>query len=295
METVKLTISENDQGRTIEAVLKERYSMSRSLIRKIKREGQVYLNGNPVFLIERVGKGDILVVVINSEKGSDILPEEIPLKIIYEDEDVIAVDKPPGMIVHPVRGERENTLANAVIGYWLKKGKRNPVYRPVYRIDRDTSGIVLVAGTRMAHLSLDLQLRERIMKRKYIAIAGGLVFNNYGVINEPIGRKKGSIVEREVTGSGSVSVTHYSVIKRLPDIEATVLEVVLETGRTHQIRVHMSHIGHPLLGDTLYGGNRDLIKRQALHSHRAEFNHPKTGERIVLKSDLPEDMKKLAF
>jgi len=294
LDRVSLVVGKDDAGRTVAAVLKERLLFSRSLLRLIKREGKATLNGEPAWLVDRVGEGDVIEAGWGTACRSDIDPEEIPLDIIYEDESLLVVNKPPGMLVHPVRRERRGTLANAVMGHWLKKGKQNPVFRPVYRIDRDTSGMVLVSADPVAHLSLAGQLRDKSLQRIYLALAGGLFRFKEGIISQPIDRKPGSIIEREVSPLGRPALTHYRVIRRLTEINATMLEVSLKTGRTHQIRVHFSHLGHPLLGDSLYGGDAALIGRQALHAYRISFRHPTTGNYIVLKSDLPEDMKKLA-
>jgi len=293
LTTIHYTAGRDDHGRTIAGVLKERYAMSRSLLRRIKREGKTFLNGDPVFLNERLAIGDNLIVEMDIGRESQIDPEDLDLEKIYEDESLLVLNKPPGMLVHPVRGERSGTLANAVIGYWKKSGKPCGVFRPVFRIDRDTSGLVVVSGNHLAHLSLARQIQNKTMERVYIAVAGGLVTSHKGIIDLPIARKSGSIVEREVSSSGSRAVTHYRVIKRLPQIDASVLEVKLETGRTHQIRVHMSYMGHPLLGDSLYQGREGDIARQALHAYRAAFSHPITGVRMDLYCPLPQDMMAL--
>jgi len=293
LNRVQLTVSGEDGGRTIAAILKERLAFSRSLLRRIKRQGEVLLNGRPALLVERVKIGDTLSVDTGLNDPSRIDPGPRLPDVIYEDQYLLAVNKPAGMLVHPAGGERGGTLANAVMAHWLKAGKGNPVFRPVYRLDRDTSGIVLVSSSHPAHLGLYSQIRDKTMKRIYIAVVSGLVSGEEGVIDRPIARKPGSIIEREVSPGGSPAVTCYRVIKRLPEINATVLDLSLETGRTHQIRVHMGSLGHPLLGDSLYGGSLRHIKRQALHSYRASFLHPSTGERLNLQCYLPEDMKKL--
>lgn len=293
MDRVSLIVDKEDGGRTVAAVLKDRMLFSRSLLRRVKREGRVFLNGAPALLVDRVEEGDSLEVDTQSGQQSDIDPEEIPLHIEYEDNSLLAVNKPAGMLVHPVRRERHQTLANAVMFHWIKQGKTNAVFRPVYRIDRDTSGLVLVSGSHPAHLSLVAQVLGKTMKRLYIAVAEGMVQADRGTVDEPIDRKSGSIIERQVSPAGVPAVTHYRVIRRLPEINATVLELSLETGRTHQIRVHMAYLGHPLLGDSLYGGSCRHIKRQALHSYRLVFSHPQTGKKVDLRCSLPDDIKSL--
>lgn len=293
MDRLQFIAGREDGGRTVAAVLKERFLFSRSLLRRIKKEGEVLLNGRQALLVERVKEGDKLLVSAGTFRQSDIEPGEIQPDIIYEDESILVANKPAGMLVHPVAGERRGTLANLVMGHWLRSGKQNPVFRPVYRIDRDTTGLVLVSGSHVAHLGLIRQLHEKTMKRKYIAVAEGRFSKPQGIIREPIARKPGSIIEREVSPSGAAAVTHYRVIKHLADINATVLEVGLETGRTHQIRVHLSYLGHPLLGDTLYGGACRHIARQALHSYRLALFHPATGAEMEFECLPPEDMQKL--
>lgn len=293
MNILHWVVGREDDGRTVAAVLKERLLFSRSLLRRIKKEGEVILNGRKTLLVERVKEGDRLWVSAGTARQSDIEPGEIPPDIIYEDDSLMVLNKPPGMLVHPVRGERSGTLANAVMGHWQKSGKCCGVFRPVFRIDRDTTGLVLVSGSHVAHLSLIRQLHEKTMKRKYIAVAEGRFTKPQGTIREPIARKPGSIIEREVSPSGNPAVTHYRVIKHLADINATVLEVSLETGRTHQIRVHMSYLGHPLFGDTLYGGTCRHITRQALHSFRLALIHPVSGAEMEFECLPPEDMLKL--
>lgn len=287
-------VGKEDSCRSVSAILKEKFGFSRSLLRKMKREGEVLLNGIPIFLNQRVDCGDILAFSLDFEGESRIDPDNERLDIAYEDEHILVVNKPPGKIVHPVGAERWGTLANSVMGHWLKSGKRNSVFRPVFRIDRDTSGLVLVSGSHLAHLNLVRQLMDKTMKREYIALAEGQIAKLQGTIVDPISRKAGSIIEREVSPSGSPAVTHYRVVKYLRDINATVTEVTLETGRTHQIRVHMSHLGHPLLGDTLYGGNCKYILRQALHSFQLTFCHPATGAKMSFKCEPPPDMQALA-
>lgn len=293
MEKYRITVEKSGHGRSIDEILKEKLGLSRALLRKIKREGGVLLNGNPVLLQQRVEKGDTIALEMDFSGQSPIAPELTLLDIVYEDDCILVVNKPAGMLVHPVSGEETGTLANYVMGHWLQQGNRNPVFRPVYRIDRGTSGLVLVSKTHLVHLGLTRQLTAKTMKRVYIALAGGIISTGEGTVSKPIARKPGSIVEREVSPSGSPAVTHYRVLGRLPGICATLLEVTLETGRTHQIRVHLSHIGHPLLGDTLYGGNDGHIGRQALHSYRLLFTHPLTGDSLDLKGRLPGDMKKI--
>lgn len=287
---MRLVVQKEDCGRTGIAVLKEKMFFSRALLRRIKRQGKAWINGKEAFLTSRVKEGDVLEVDTEIGRQSDIIPQDIPLDILYEDDAILAVNKPAGMLVHPVGKEIYGTLANAVMGHWRKAQKSNCIFRPVFRIDRDTSGLVLISGHHTAHLGLLRQMAVKNLKRQYIAVAGGRIEEKEGIIDQPIARKAGSIIEREISPSGSRAVTNFTVLGYLPNINATVLEVSLETGRTHQIRVHLSGIGHPLLGDSLYGGCLSLIKRQALHSHQITFDHPEKGVRLDLVSPLPADI-----
>ncbi|WP_128739188.1 RluA family pseudouridine synthase [Desulfocucumis palustris] len=289
MEIIVDKIYEN---RSVESFLKQHMSYSRGLLRKIKRSGAVIVNGTPVLMAHKLRAGDVITIEI-SEKGSDIQPQFIPLEILFEDKEVMVVNKPSGMLVHPLTGEPGGTLANAVIYHWLNKNREALVFRPVYRIDRDTSGLVLISKNRLSYNKLLRQLTERTMLRTYIAVVEGYMPASEGIINFPIARKTGSIVQREVSWQGKSAVTRYKVVRTLPSIGASLLAVRLETGRTHQIRVHLSHMGHPLLGDTLYGGRSDYICRHALHVQRIKFLHPVTGDTVDLYCPAPSDIGKL--
>ena len=210
---IKITIQKPEHGRTAAAVLKERLFFSRSLLRRTKREGEVLVNGEPIFLIDRLNEGDILEVNTELSRQSDITPEEIPLDILYEDDTLLGVNKPAGMLVHPVGRERQGTLGNAVMGHWQRNCKENSVYRPINRLDRDTSGLVLISGNPIAHLSFVKQMTEKTMRRSYIALAGGRFDVHQGTIDQPIGRKAGSIIEREVSPLGSQSKTNFNVVR----------------------------------------------------------------------------------
>lgn len=288
---IDFIIDASDSGRTVGSVLKERLGISRCLSSRIRREGEVYINGNPGLFISRLKEGDILSVKMEFIESSNIEPEYISLDILYEDEDLLVVNKPPGMLVHPVAGEELGTLANGVMRHWLDSKKEHTVFRAVYRIDRDTSGMVLISGNHLAHLGLQRQLEDKTMERIYIALVEGMVREDRGTICLPIRRKPGSTMVREVAEDGRESVTNFKVLQRFPQVNASLLELSLGTGRTHQIRVHMSHMGHPLLGDTLYGGTIGPMSRQALHSHRLNFCHPITGKPCQFTCPLPQDMK----
>lgn len=253
----------------------------------------VYLNGKPAYMYELMKKGDILEIYIRSEEVSEgIVPVKLDFRVVYEDEDIIVVDKPADMPIHPSSGNRNNTLGNALMYYYQNE---KFVYRCINRLDRDTTGLTIVAKHSLSASILYQAMYERRIHRTYLAIvrdAKGKL-QNEGVIDLPIGRKEGSCILREVRTDGDPAVTHYTIMRRFGDYR--LLRLQLDTGRTHQIRVHMSHIGYPLLGDYLYKPNyeTDAIGRTALHSFALAFTHPITGEEMYLEADMPEDMRRI--
>lgn len=261
--------------------------LSLTLRRKIKHHGTMTCNSQPIAWNDYIAPGDRLQVTWPT--GSTLTPQALPLTIVYEDEAVLIVDKPAGLMVHPTARKDEITLANAVLHYYESTGQ--PLsFHPVHRLDRQTSGLVLIAKSAFYHNSL-VQQGIKNLHRTYIAIVSGSMAEDRGTITSPIARKPGSIIERIVSPCGQSAVTDYQVIAR--HSAATLTEITLHTGRTHQIRVHFSSIGHPLLGDDLYGGTTALIKRQALHAARLSFLHPIDNTVITLTSPLPADMKDL--
>lgn len=284
---IPAALSEN----TIKQILYHHYRMSSRLIAKIKRNGGILLNERAQSVRAVVKMGDRLKIIIPSEKSLNIVPNAMPLDIVYEDQDVMVVNKPPGLLVHPSQGHYSRTLANGVVHHWQTKGC-SYVFRPVHRLDKDTSGLMVIAKNQYAHQQLSDQVAANCLERKYIAVVLGRIRCREGTIDEPIARKPGSIIERWISGDGQRAVTHYRVIKRLQRL--TVVELALQTGRTHQIRVHMRHMGHPLAGDWLYGKEDDsLISRQALHAKYLAFTHPVNGQAMCFERGMPEDMEAL--
>lgn len=286
---IKTTVCQDQAGWTVERVLRQGLGVSRSLLRRAKQRRAILLDGQPVNSNVRVAPGAILEISMQQEVSS-IVPEPMDLSIIYEDRDIMAVHKPPGMLVHPLTAEPTGTLANGVLYYWLQQGAPAR-FRPVHRIDRDTSGLVLVARNSYVHQQLQSQINQGLMCRRYLAMVTGNLAKQKGTITAPIDREAGSLIKRVVTPAGKPAITHYRVLRQLS--WGSLIRVELVTGRTHQVRVHMSHIGHPLLGDDLYGGDLSLIKRQALHCAYLAFSHPVTGQLIKLACPLPGDMKAL--
>ena len=252
------------------------------------------LNSVPVHVNVKVSEGDILEALIEfDEQNEDIIPEKMDLDIIYEDDCIIAVNKPPGMVVHPSASHFTGTVANGLMYYLLSKGKRTLI-RPVSRLDRDTSGVIVFALNPYIQNALVYQMRKNTYRKEYLGIVHGTFPSSHGTIDLPIERLPGSIMLRRVSDDGAPSVTHYEVIEQFDD--CAFLKFRLVTGRTHQIRVHCQAAGHPLLGDTLYtlpeyeNRHTGLINRQALHSALVSFSHPISGSPVTLSAPLPDDM-----
>ena len=251
-------------GANITTVLKQHFKISTNLIKDLKKykEG-IQVNGEHKRVVDFVAKGDILKITIRDTASENIVPTDIPLDIVYEDEDVLVINKLPNMPTHPSMGNYENSLANGVMYYYKSKGEER-VFRAVNRLDKDTSGLMAVAKNSYIHARLGEEIQKKELKRKYMCIVCGDVEHD-GTVDAPIRRADGSVINRIVAPDGQRAVTHYRVIKRYG--EYTLLEMKLETGRTHQIRVHMAYIGHPLVGDWLYGTeDHNIAKRQMLHS-----------------------------
>ena len=294
MEIKKIIVDES--GKRIDKYISEKLDLTRSRVQKLIDDGMVTINGNVAKRSAKVNEGEVLSVEIPELKPLEIVPEEIPLNILYDDDDVIVIDKPKGMVVHPANGNYTGTLVNAIMSkFGDNLSGINGVIRPgiVHRIDKDTSGVLVIAKNDKAHLKLAEQLKEHSMTRVYVAVVRGKLKEKVGTIDAPIGRNPKDRKKMGVVANGKRAVTHYKVIKELDD--CSVIEVRLETGRTHQIRVHMSYIGHPLLGDSVYsnGKNKYGFVGQALHAKILGFIHPSTGEYMEFSSNLPEEFERL--
>lgn len=277
-------------GKNIKTLLKVHFKMSSSLISDLKKaDDGILVNGLHKNVTYILCKGDNVRITIRELSRNTIAPAEIDFKILYEDEDILAVDKPPFVPTHPSAGNYENTLANGVIYYWNKKNEQR-LFRAVNRLDKNTSGVMLIAKNSYAHARLCDMLHTADFKRKYIAVVEGEIESD-GTVDAPIAREAESIIKRCVREDGQRAVTHYKVIKRYKGY--TLLEIELETGRTHQIRVHMSYIDHPLVCDFLYGSeDKRFMERHALHSSYVSFVHPVTGEYVKINCAFADDMKK---
>ena len=303
-------VGDGDVGERIDKFIVDKTSLSRSLIAKLLESGSVTVNGKLVAKNYKLRGCDSVEVIFPEPEADEALPEDIPLDIVYEDGDIIVINKPKGMIVHPATGIYTGTLVNALL-YHCKDSLSGigGVIRPgiVHRIDKDTSGLLVVAKNDEAHLSLSEQLKTHTVSRVYHAIAVGNIKDDLGMVNKPIGRhptdRKKMAVVLDPSRTAREAITHYEVIERFatPTGRFTYVKCKLETGRTHQIRVHMASIGHPLLGDGVYGGqgtkfeatSAALISGQCLHAKELELIHPRTRELMRFECDLPEDFAKV--
>lgn len=279
-------------ARNIYSVLKNELRCSNTVIQRLRFPNRIFVNGVSVRVADKIGPGCSLEVLMSEPDDSALVPENIPIVVLYEDDFFIAVDKPANIPVHPTTIYKSGTLANALAWHLTEKGVHRRI-RPVTRLDKNTSGVTLFAKTAHAQHELSRQSAVGIFNKTYFGIAQGLWENNSGTIDLPIRRKSDSIIQRETHTDGDASITHFNVIRRLQlksfnetnSFVCTLLSFKLETGRTHQIRVHCSSMGHPLLGDTLYGGLSHIaLSGQALNCDEVSFLHPARGERVVIRS-----------
>lgn len=291
--TLTYYISEQDLPSHINGFLKEKGFSSRNLIALKQNPENVRVNGIPSFMNHTLQSGDELTVRIIEEISSEkIPPVKLPLEIVYEDEDLMVVNKPAGMPIHPSMNNYTNSLGNALAWYFQEQGIPF-VFRCINRLDRDTSGLTIIAKHAVSAGILSSMVAakgEKGITREYLAIVKGCPTPLQGTIDAPLARKSGSILEREVNfDTGERALTHYRVVSTKNGY--SLVSLILETGRTHQIRVHMKYLGYPLIGDYLYYPDMERISRQALHAHHLEFHHPITGEFMSFTAPLPEDMQ----
>ncbi|WP_152657378.1 RluA family pseudouridine synthase [Oceanobacillus sp. CFH 90083] len=284
-------IDQNHSRLTVKDFLQKKQGFSRRLLTAIKQDGgSILIDNHPCYVSETLEPGHEVTVIFPEEAPSNIVPTKMDLDIIYEDEDHLVINKPAGQASMPSMTDRVYTLANGIAWYYQQKNHPATIHI-VTRLDADTSGLVLVAKHRYVHSLLAEQQKQNSIHRMYEALVTGVLEQAEGTISAPISRKPPSIIEREVNWSaGQRAVTHYKTAASFSS--ASFLHIELETGRTHQIRVHFSNIGHPLLGDDLYGGEQTMISRQALHCAYIEWQHPFQKRKIKLKRELPSDMQK---
>ena len=297
MEPLILQTASEDAGKRLDAWLAEQTELTRSAVQKLMEEGRVTAAGKPLAKNTRLTGGETVSVKLPEPEAVDIVPQNIPLDVVYEDEDVIVVNKPKGLVVHPAPGHPDGTLVNALLYHCGDSlSGINGELRPgiVHRIDRDTSGLIIAAKNDAAHLALAAQLADHTLARTYECLAVGNFREDSGTVDAPIGRhpvdRKRMAVVRQ---GGREAVTHWEVIARYPGV--THLRCRLETGRTHQIRVHLAYIGHPILGDTVYGAKKPVagLTGQCLHAVGLRFIHPRTGEPVELTCPLPEEFVRM--
>lgn len=283
----------NSNYKKVLDVLKLEFDMSDRLILKLKKSMQIYLNSNITYIWTPISLGDVISVIIDfSEDNSNIQPTKMNLDILYEDEALLIINKPKFTPIHPSNLHYLDTLCNGVKYYFDSIGFNKKI-RPINRLDKDTSGIVLFAKNEYIQECLIKQMKSKTFVKEYIAILDGILEIQEGTICAPIARKENSIIEREVSKNGDTAITHFKVIKIFNNM--SLVKFTLETGRTHQIRVHSKHINHPIIGDTLYGLPSPYITRQALHAYKVSFIHPITKKQISITTDLPIDILSLLY
>jgi len=300
MEKNYLPTSISDEGKRIDVFVAERETITRSAAQKLINNGKIDVNGNTVDKNYRIRSGDTVGIEYPEPVPSELEARDIPLDIVYEDSDLAVINKPKGLVVHPAAGHYDDTLVNALLYHCKDElSTINGEARPgiVHRIDRDTSGLIVVAKNDAAHVSLAEQISSHSFERRYRAVIIGRLRSEEGSVDAPIGRSPNDRKKMAVVNGGKNAVTHYKVLREYNGF--SYIELQLETGRTHQIRVHMAHIGHPVLGDGVYGNgknkfelrNNDILCGQCLHAATISFRHPKSGEFMHFESELPEYFK----
>jgi len=283
-------IDKEHDGLTLREYLREKLMLSRNGLIKVKKSGSLKVNGQTAHTNKLLRTGDRVEFALPDRGSENILPEYMELDIVFEDEYMIVINKAAGIPTHPSRNHYMGTLANGLMYHLMEEG-RDITIRPVNRLDRNTSGLVLFAKSSQIQHLLSLEGSKANTTKEYLAIAQGWVEADFGTIDAPIAREKAQSIKRVVREDGDRAVTHYRVLERYEDF--SLLSIILETGRTHQIRVHMAHLGHPLIGDELYGGEQEKIKRHALHAYKLEMLHPVLHNSLSFKAELPEDMQLL--
>ena len=288
----KVVVEENTQKKRIDSyIVDKNINLSRTAIKRLLDEGKILVNGKKQKPSYKPEVGDIITIEIMKPKEVELKPQDIPIDIIYEDKDIIVVNKPKGMVVHPANGNPDGTLVNAILAKCKDSlsgigGEIRPGI--VHRLDKDTSGLLIIAKNDQAHINMSKQIQDRKVIKKYIALVKGVIGENTATIDMPIARSTKDRKKMAVDPNGKEAITHYKVLQRYD--KYTLLEIKIDTGRTHQIRVHMAYIGHPVVGDMQYsnGKNEFGIEGQMLHSKYLEFDHPITGKRLKLEAPLPE-------
>ena len=293
----KIIINKEKAGNRIDKILNDaKVAASRAAIQRLIENNKVFVNDKTIKPSYKVQENDVILIEEEIPQEVSLKPQEIPLEVIYEDNDIIVINKPKGMVVHPGNGNLEGTLANAVMAKC--KGSLSGIggeIRPgiVHRLDKDTSGIIIVAKNDNAHINLSTQIKDREVKKTYLALVRGIVKENEATINMPIGRSTKDRVKMAVSENGKEAITHFKVLNRFEGF--TLLELKIDTGRTHQIRVHLAEIGYPVVGDYVYsnGKNPFGVKGQMLHAYKLKFKHPVTEQEMELEAQKPEYFEKI--
>lgn len=286
----RLEFTARGYGERLDKFTAEKCQLSRAYAQKLIDEGQVAVNGRAAKAGQKLNTGDKVVVSVPPPSPISLAAEDIPLTVVYEDKDLIVVDKPPGLLVHPAAGQYKGTLVNAILAHCPDLGEINGSIRPgiVHRLDKDTSGLMMVAKNEAAQKSLSRQIKQHSIKKGYLALVLGHLTPERGAIDAPIGRHPHDRKRMAVVTGGREARTEYRVLKYLNDY--TLVEAMPETGRTHQIRVHFAAIGHPIFGDHVYGKRSPMLGRQFLHAHQLGFRLPSTGKYVEFTSELPQDL-----
>ena len=287
------------EGNRIDSYLaKKDEDLSRVAIQRLIKEEKILVNGKKVKASYKVQENDSVTLEEEEPKEIELKAQDIPIEILYEDNDIIVVNKPKGLVVHPGNGNPDGTLVNSLMN--ICKDSLSGIggeIRPgiVHRLDKDTSGVIVVAKNDKAHINLSEQIKNHEVEKTYIALVRGIVKENEATINMPIGRNKNDRKKMAVEKDGKVAITNFKVLERYPKDNCTLLEVKIETGRTHQIRVHLAHIGYPVIGDTTYsnGKNRWGVVGQCLHAKRLKFKHPTTGKEMTIEAEIPDYFKEI--
>ena len=295
---MNIKVNEENVGKRIDSFIPMvQEDISRSMVQKLIEQKNIKVNGKETKHSYKLKLNDEIEIFVPEAKEINLKAQDIPLNVIYEDNDIIVINKPKGMVVHPANGNPDGTLVNAVMNKCKDSlsgigGEIRPGI--VHRLDKDTSGAIIVAKNDKAHIALSEQLKNHEVKKTYLALVRGIITENEATINMPIARSKKDRKKMDVDKNGKEAITHFKVLGRYKN-KYTLLQINLETGRTHQIRVHLSHIGYPIIGDEVYsnGKNEWNVSGQCLHAWKLEFNHPITGKKISLEAEIPEYLKNI--